>query len=135
MQQDRVGFGEKTAVFQLDRRHLADRVFSKKFRAPGRPVKRGDRHRPKRYAQVAQQQPNLVAVAGIVLLVERNHPGSSAPPQSIGSPAWVLRESRLVKWLAREGIATSPISSGVQPPCRCTVRNGRIWLLIDNSSA
>lgn len=46
---------------------------------------------------------------------------------SIGRPAWVLRESSGVKALASEGIATSAMSSGVQPPLWCTIRTGRIW--------
>ena len=46
---------------------------------------------------------------------------------SIGRPAWVLRESSEVKELASAGIATSAISSGVQPPLWCTMRTGRIW--------
>jgi hypothetical protein len=77
MQQDRIGFGEKTAVFQLDRRHLADRISGEKFRASGRAVERGDGDRPERTAEMAQHQPDLVAIAGIVLLVERDHPASS----------------------------------------------------------
>ena len=48
-------------------------------------------------------------------------------PYSIGRPAWVLRESSEVKPLESDGIATSAIVSGVQPPLRCTMRTGRIW--------
>lgn len=53
--------------------------------------------------------------------------GGALPPQSIGMPAWVLRESSEVKELASAGMPTSAISSGVQPPLWCTIRTGRIW--------
>ena len=54
---------------------------------------------------------------------------------SIGKPAWVLRESSEVKPFASDGIATSAIVSGVQPPWRCTMRTGRMWPYSDNSPA
>jgi len=49
-----------------------------------------------------------------------------APPYSIGNPAWVLRESSEVKPLCSDGIATSAINRGVQPPWWWTMRTGRI---------
>src|SRR5438477_13184764 len=136
MQEDRVRLRQKAPVFQLDRRHLADRVLGEKFGAARRTVQRRYRNRPERPAKMAQRQPNLIAVAGIVLLIERQHPASFQPVlHSIGSPAWVLRESSEVKEFASDGIATSAIVSGVQPPLRCTIRTGRIWPYSDNSPA
>ncbi len=37
------------------------------------------------------------------------------------------REWSEVKPFAKDGIATSAIVCGVQPPLRCTIRTGRIW--------
>src|SRR5690242_6426849 len=116
-------------------RHAALRDFARA--QPAELWPQGRRHRPARPVRPAYPA-NLVPL-GIAVVDghQRRREGRTGLAQarratarsrySIGSPAWVLRESSEVKLLCNDGIATSAINSGVQPPLWWTMRTGRMW--------